>query len=184
MKKPASWPRILCCLALAFFLAGYNISIAAKETLLEQGTVMLLELRPVDPLSLLQGFYMALDYEAEREIVREMKELFRDEEFQERRERHLAVMRDTGDRVYEFSRLYSEGEALAPGEHLLAFKIVHGGFDRVSIGAGSYFFEEGYEELYSRASYAEFRVDEKGNSVLAQLRDDDLRVIARPEKSD
>jgi uncharacterized membrane-anchored protein len=182
MTKSALWPRILCALALGAFLAGYNISIAAKEALLEQGTVMLLKLRPVDPLSLLQGFYMALEYEAERDIAGQLDRLLRDGELQERGGKSFAVMRDLGDSVYKFSRLYAEGETLAPEEHLLAFKIGRGKFDYVSIGAGSYFFEEGSEELYSHASYAEFRVDEKGGSVLARLRDKDRRVIIRPEK--
>jgi uncharacterized membrane-anchored protein len=183
MLKSAFLPPGLCALALALFLAGYNISIAAKESLLAHGSVMLLELRPVDPLSLLQGYYMELNYEAEREIERQLDYddyYDYDRSWSERaalraKAPNLAVMRDSGGGIYEFSRIYTQGESLAPGEHLLAFKF--NVFGDVRIGGGSYFFEEGYAKLYDTASYAEFRVAEDGSSLLAQLRDFEGRVI-------
>jgi uncharacterized membrane-anchored protein len=182
MLKSAFIPPALCALALALFLAGYNISIAAKESLLAHGSVMLLELRPVDPLSLLQGYYMELNYEAERDIERRLDYDYDDDDRSwsehaalRAQAPNLAVMRDSGGGIYEFSRIYTQGESLAPGEHLLAFKISE--FGNVRIGGGSYFFEEGYAELYDTASYAEFRVAEDGSSLLAGLRDHEGRVI-------
>jgi uncharacterized membrane-anchored protein len=178
MKKLSLLPRLICLLTLAVFFAGYNLSIASKEALLEQGTVMLLELRPVDPLSLLQGFYMALNFEAEIDISDEL-ELPKGASAQDRPETGLAIMRAAGGGEYVFARIYNAGEALAENEHLLAFKIVYSNFNSVvHIGGGSFFFEEGYEQLYSRARYAEFRVAENGASVLKQLCDQNKNVIA------
>jgi uncharacterized membrane-anchored protein len=190
MLKLTFLPRILCALALAAFLAGYNISVAGKESLLAHGSVMLLELAPVDPLSLLQGYYMELNYKAEREIARKLNyEYDDDDEFDaddlrgsgragpRAKAPNLAVMRDSGGGIYAFSRIYAQGESLAPDEHLLAFKIVRGGFNNVRISGGSYFFEEGYAGLYNAARYAEFRVAGDGSALLARLRDAEGRVI-------
>jgi uncharacterized membrane protein/uncharacterized membrane-anchored protein len=178
-------PRLICILTLAGFLVSYNVSIASKEALLEQGAVMLLKLRPVDPLSLLQGYYMRLDFDAERIIAAHL-DVGENEDADSASAggtfankpaaQGLAVMRAVGGDEYVFARIYAGGE-LAPGEQLLAFKIIYANFSSVRIGGGSYFFEEGYEKLYSRASYAEFRVDTDGSSVLKQLRDEDKRVI-------
>jgi uncharacterized membrane-anchored protein len=185
MLKPAFIPPFLCALALALFLAGYNISIAAKEALLAHGSVMLLELAPVDPLSLMQGYYMELNYRVERDIARNLD--YPDDDDDEEDDApagrtgaeapHLAVMRDAGNGIYKFSRIYAQGESLAPGELLLAFKIVRGGFNGVRIGGGSYFFEEGYAGLYDDARYAEFRVAGDGAALLARLRDSAGRVL-------
>ena len=182
MLKRAFHPRILCALALALFLAGYNLSIAGKESLLAHGSVMLLALRPVDPLSLLQGYYMELNYEAEEQIARKLDYAEDGEPGSAGADSgadapRLAVMRDSGGGIYEFSRIYAQGESLGPGERLLAFKITRGDFNNVRIGWGSYFFEEGYANLYDGARYAEFRVDADGSALLAQLRDSEGRVI-------
>ena len=59
MKKYRS---IIILLNLVFLLIYFNHSIARKEALLKDGQLVLLELAPVDPRSLMQGDYMALRY--------------------------------------------------------------------------------------------------------------------------
>ena len=47
-----------------------NGSIWQREQLLGSGRVVILELAPVDPRSLMQGDYMALTFAAGREVTR------------------------------------------------------------------------------------------------------------------
>ena len=53
---------------LGFFLYRVNTGIYQAERTLSQGEVVYLELAPVDPRSLIQGDYMALDYALERDL--------------------------------------------------------------------------------------------------------------------
>lgn len=48
---------------------------------------------------------------------------------------------------------------------------------RFSIGAESYFFEEGQAERYEAAKYGGMKIDNKGNSLLIGLYDNDLNKI-------
>ncbi|MDR1360514.1 MAG: GDYXXLXY domain-containing protein, partial [Deltaproteobacteria bacterium] len=57
---------------LLLILGAFNTAVFSKENLLRHGRIMLLELAPLDPLSLLQGYYMRLDLEVERQILREL----------------------------------------------------------------------------------------------------------------
>ena len=59
MKK-YKWLIIL--LNLILLLVYFNYSVVKKEELLKEGQLILLELAPVDPRSLMQGDYMALRY--------------------------------------------------------------------------------------------------------------------------
>ena len=54
---------------LVLVLAVVNGLVFARERLLRDGRVVLLELAPVDPRSLMQGDYMALDYALARELT-------------------------------------------------------------------------------------------------------------------
>jgi len=59
MKK-YKWHIII--LNLVLLLGYFNYSVIKKEKLLDNGQLVLLELAPVDPRSLMQGDYMALRY--------------------------------------------------------------------------------------------------------------------------
>ena len=63
---------------LALVLAVANGSIWQREQLLGSGRVVILELAPVDPRSLMQGDYMALTFAAGREVTRLRKDGSRD----------------------------------------------------------------------------------------------------------
>jgi uncharacterized membrane-anchored protein len=139
---------------LAVVLAGMLFSIAQKERVLAQGRVVLLELAPVDPRSLMQGDYMQLDYALGR-LPREGWPA----------DGHLVLMQAEDD-VARFVRRH-EGEALQPGEFLLRYRIRE---RRLRLGAESFFFQEGQAERYARVRYGELRVAHSGDSVLVGLR--------------
>ncbi len=52
--------KFLIGLNLLLVLVAFNYSVYTKEKTLEAGTLVLLELAPVDPRSLMQGDYMVL----------------------------------------------------------------------------------------------------------------------------
>ena len=142
-------------------LAVMNWMIIEKENVRRSGTRMYLRLAPVDPRSLMQGDYMALNYE--------MTNAFRQDPA--RKDGHLVVALDERG-VARFARFH-EGTPLAPGEYLLRYRVR----DRVRLGAESYFFQEGHADRYAGARYGELRVARTGDSVLVGLADDHLRPL-------
>ena len=59
MKK---YSRILIIANLILLLGYFNWSVYQKEQTLKEGQLVLLQLAPVDPRSLMQGDYMRLNY--------------------------------------------------------------------------------------------------------------------------
>ena len=59
MKK---YSRILIIVNLILLLGYFNWSVYKKEQILKDGRLVLLQLVPVDPRSLMQGDYMRLSY--------------------------------------------------------------------------------------------------------------------------
>jgi uncharacterized membrane-anchored protein len=152
-------------------LIVFNAAVFSKENLLRNGRSMLLKLAPVDPLSLMQGWYLRLALAVEREV--EMH--FLDDDPAEGK----AVMIEM-DGIAHFARIH-RGEPLAAGEFLLIFRRAADG--GAQIGGGSFFFEEGSAEAYEEARYAEFRVKPDGESLIANLLDAERRIIRPAETS-
>ena len=67
--KP-SLTRALAAAAVVLVLAAVNWKIAAKERIKTHGEIVLLDLAPVDPRSLMQGDYMALRFALTRDLDR------------------------------------------------------------------------------------------------------------------
>lgn len=173
--------RILCALVLLAFIAAFNGSIAGKENLLANGQRLVLALAPVDPLSLMQGYYMDLRFQLEGDIrhalLNSPGSRYEGYSPAQRERRALAVVREQ-DGLARFVRLHSPATPLAPQEQLLAFKIIYDRYrESIQISGGSFFFEEGLERLYDRARFAELRVAPDGTALIANLLDKDRRII-------
>lgn len=154
---------------LVLVLLVPNYAIVQKERLLANGKLMLLELAPVDPRSLIQGDYMRLDYAVARglsgpggrldDAARPVPAVPRDG--------HIVVQLD--DRgIASFVRWHRPEVPLAPGEHLLQYRRRG---STIRIATDAFYFQEGHATRYDRARYGELRVDESGGSVLVGLRD-------------
>src|SRR5687767_13501968 len=91
-------------------LAALNYGIYEKERIKEHGEVLLLELAPVDPRSLMQGDYMRLRYAIERDVPT-----------QALKQRGYMVIRPDENNVARFVRFDAEDGDLAPGEKRLHF---------------------------------------------------------------
>ena len=146
-----------------------NGAILEKERLLADGTLMLLELAPVDPRSLIQGDYMRLDYA----VARALSERRGSPAAAGRaapnvpRDGHIVVMLDEAG-VATFRRWHDGRTPLVAGEHLLRYRRRG---NSINVATNAYYFQEGHARRYESARYGELRVDEAGGSVLVGLRD-------------
>ena len=163
--------KAVALLAGLAVLGFVNFGIYQREQLLTEGAIVLLRLAPVDPRSLMQGDYMALNFEvANRAFPLGGIEMV--EDGTTAADGHVVVALDR-HRVGHFRRL-ADGRPLAPGEMALRYRI-RGGRPRFATDA--YFFEEGQADAYAAAQYGEFRVGPDGDMILTALRDERLRAL-------
>lgn len=153
MKK-YSGPIII--LNLILFLGIFNYSVVQKENIIADGQLILLELAPVDPRSLMQGDYMQLNYRISDEVF----EI-------EVPKRGYCVLTLDSEGVAQSSRYQKKTTPKNNGEFLIKYRV--GKWNSIQIGAESYFFQEGEGEKYAEAKYGGVKVDENGNSVLIGL---------------
>lgn len=135
---------------------GVNWQIAGKERLRASGKTMYLELAPVDPRSLMQGDYMALNFAVARAISAP-----------EDSGSHVAILQLDERRIGTYARL-DDGRPLKSDEQRLRFRVRNGS---VWLGTNAFFIHEGDADRYARARYGEFRVNEDGDAMLVDLRD-------------
>ncbi len=161
MKK-IKWIILLLNLLVLFIV--FNNSVAKKEALLSDGELVLLELAPVDPRSLIQGDYMRLRYAISEGIDNDTIS-----------KRGFCVVKLLPNGTAERVRLQENTTPLNENEHLIEYSAKN--WWGINIGAESYFFQEGMGEKYEDAKYGGVKVDAKGNSLLVGLFDEDLKLI-------
>lgn len=167
MKK---YSRILILANLVLLLGYFNWSVFKKEQTLKDGQLVLLRLAPVDPRSLMQGDYMRLNYEATSSSSKLIDE--------QTATRGYAILKTDSNLVDQLIRLQNTLTPLNDNEVVIKYKIVD---NRVFLGAESFFFEEGQDSLYQKATYGGLKVDDKGQSLLVGLYDENLQHI-QPDK--
>jgi len=165
MKK---YSRILIITNLVLLLGYFNWSVYKKEQTLEEGQLVLLQLAPVDPRSLMQGDYMRLNYKEASSVLIDKQTATRG----------YVILRIDSGRVGEIVRLQNALEPVNSNELVIKYKIIN---NRLFLGAESFFFEEGQDTLYQKAMYGGLKVDNKGQSLLVGLYDKDFHQI-QPHK--
>ena len=163
--------RIIVVVAgLVLVLGAVNLSIRDKESVLADGRLVLLQLRPVDPRSLMQGDYMILRYAdvsaPDKETADNMPG------------RGTVILKRDENNVATYSRL-DDGTPLKDGEFRMAYKIKTRRGE-LRYGAESFFFQEGHAKVYEVARYGVLRVDQDGASVLVGLADENRQMIMKP----
>lgn len=143
-----------------------NYLVFQREKLAATGKVVLLELAPVDPRSLIQGDYMQLRYALSQEVENHADT-----------GRGFVVVRLDENNVAHYVKIYAPTTALAEDEVLLPYR--REAFD-VRVGPKSFFFQEGHAEYYEEAKYGELRVSDSGAVLLIGLRDENLRPLGPP----
>jgi uncharacterized membrane-anchored protein len=161
MKKYKGWFILLNLVLLLFY---FNYSIVKKEDLLENGQLVLLELAPVDPRSLMQGDYMALRYAISENISLDSIP-----------KRGYCVVRLNQDNLANKVRFQKDITPLKEGEYLIEYTSKDQW--NINIGAESFFFQEGKAEKYEKAKYGGIKIDPAGNSLLIGLYDEKLQKI-------
>lgn len=160
--------KIFLLLNLVLVIGYINWAVAVKEETLKTGKLLLLELAPVDPRSLMQGDYMRLDYQINR----------LPEEAGTVAKRGYCILKVDGSGVAQRVRFQLAKQPLRTGE--IAVKYYSNGnqsFPRIHIGAESYFFEEGTAKKYEQAKFGGLKVDAEGNTVLLGLYDGNHKLL-------
>ncbi len=155
MKK---YKKIIILVNLIILLVLFNHSLFKKEELLSNGKLILLELAPVDPRSLMQGDYMTLSYAIARNINNDS--LFK---------RGFCILKLDNNGVGKRVRTQENKLPINDGEYSVRYTL--NGRNRIHIGAESFFFQEGKGEKYEEAKYGAIKVNTKGDNVLVGLYD-------------
>lgn len=145
-----------------------NYGIYRRERLLTEGRVVLLELSPVDPRSLMQGDYMRLNFAAADQVHARGGTRTADG--------RVVVALGPG-RVGRFRRL-DGGGPLRPDELALRYRVRSG---QVNFAANAFFFQEGRAAAFRNARFGEFRVDGDGEMILTGLRGPGLEPLGARE---
>jgi len=170
------WPALM---SLLLVLVVVNLAIYEKEQTLSSGQTVLLQLAPVDPRSLLQGDYMALNYVLSQQIYQALPKT--DES---RRWRHnvavgdgFVVVKLDKNKVAHFVRL-DKGEPVSEEQMRLFFRVRN---STVKFATNAFFFEEGTAGQYDSAEYGEFRVDDNGELLLVAMRDETFKLLGHSQ---
>ena len=160
-----TWRTPLAVFGLLLVAAVLGWGVYSDERILAGGKVVRLALAPVDPRSLLQGDYMALNY-ALAEQLRQAKT----------REDGYLVLQVDAQRVGHFARTLPTlaDAALASDELALRYRVRNG---RVQLATNAFFFQEGHEPRFREARYGEFRVGENGEPRLVALLDARFAIL-------
>ena len=161
MKK---YKWIIILINLIILLVLFNNSVLQKEELLSDGQLVLLELAPVDPRSLMQGDYMRLGYAISDNINSDSIS-----------KRGFCVVTLEENGIARKVRIQENKTPVNDNEFLLEYTSRKWG--GINIGAESYFFQEGEAAKYENAKYGGIKVDDQGNSLLIGLYDENRKKI-------
>jgi len=155
---------------LILFALFFVRAVMQKEETIKEGRLVLLPLAPVDPRSLMQGDYMRLNYALNADL---RATNIKKEDLNKRGYILLAL----DDQNRGTFKGISKDLPAVDGEDVIAVKYFNwDGFD-LSVGAESYFFQEGKDSLYEQAKFGGLRIDQQGNSVLIGLYKENLERI-------
>jgi uncharacterized membrane-anchored protein len=161
MKK---YRWIIILINLIILLGLFNNSILQKEELLTDGQLVLLELAPVDPRSLMQGDYMRLRYAISDNINSDSIS-----------KRGFCVVKLEENGIAKKVRIQENKTPINNNEFLIEYTSKK--WRNINIGAESYFFQEGEADKYENAKYGGIKVDSQGNGLLIGLYDKNRKKI-------
>lgn len=155
--------------AFALVVGVSGQAVVDRERVLDEGRVVLFELAPVDPRSLMQGDYMALRFAIDDALPH------RDGRSAAPLLRFAYLDVDAEGRA----RLAGVGEALPVPSASVAVRIrMRDGAP--SVGPNAFFFQEGQAAAFEGARWGEFRVAADGTALLTHLRDEKLQRLGAP----
>lgn len=159
----SDWKALILVLSLTGFAILFNLSIAEKEKVLQNGQLVLLEMAPIDPRAPLQGDYMQLNYKATAGISLDSIP-----------NRGYCILRPIGSNVFENVRYQANKAPIGKNELALRYTTDR---HQIHLGSSVFFFQEGKAELYDSAHYAGMRIDDNGSGILVGLFDQNKKLI-------
>jgi uncharacterized membrane-anchored protein len=153
-------------------LGAANYDVMKKEQVISGGQKIYIPLAPRDPRSLMQGDYMALNFDLPR-VIRDTL----DSEDQERQKQSATVVAalDARGVATVLREASGAGEQLAKEEILLPLMRKSGDWTLVT---DAFFFPEGKGEPFKQAKFGEFRVLADGRALLVGLADEKLKPLS------
>lgn len=170
MKKYFS--LILTLVTLLIFVG----LVAKNEWHLHHSKSIFIELRPVDPRSILQGDYMALAYELNLQSLKALagsESEALDQIIFNHSSVPAKVILDSQNRVV---RTILDSNNSFAGQSLI-LKNPENRLQALYPASGSFLFAEGLAQCYQKAKYAEFKVNTKGEAILFDLRGEGLQPL-------
>lgn len=161
MKSIRVWVVLI---NLIIILGYFNYAVYKKEKHLKNGKIILLELAPVDPRSLIQGDYMDLRYAISDSV-----------DFSTIPKRGYCIIKIDNNNIAHRVRFQKDIKPINDNELPLRYYSADGW--NIALGAESYFFQEGKAKLYEKAKYGALKVDEDGNCLLVALYDEQRNPI-------
>lgn len=171
--------KIIALISLVIILGLVNWSILEKEKHLAQGDIVYLELAPVDPRSLMQGDYMALNFCVAQQVYEALpkSDIYRGWNRNADAGDGFVVVKLDKQRRAQFVRIH-DGKPLAEDELKLPYRVRNGA---VKFATNAFFFQEGHAQIYEAAHYGQFRINKRGDLLLASMYDKDLKPLSAAE---
>ena len=165
--------RLLLAAAFLLVLVAVTVVVRGHERTLGEGRVVLAELAPVDPRSLMQGDYMALRF-----AIDELLAARAGGAEPERLPRYAWLSLDSEGRA----SLAELADGLPPADDQRVAVRIRGRGGQPSIGPNAFFFQEGTADRYEAARWGEFRVSRDGRALLTHLRGAELERLGEIER--
>jgi len=162
--------KILVIATITLLLTAANINISKKENLISTGDTLLFQLAPVDPLSLMQGFYMRINTKIARQIQSALYEKNQNNTI--KISDGFVIVEKGDNNVVNYVSLY-ENQELKPNQYKIPFKMRKG---RIQFTTDAYYFQEGKAQHYNKATHGEYRYKD-GEMLLVNLIDENFKVL-------
>jgi uncharacterized membrane-anchored protein len=166
LNRVAHWG---IALSAPLILLAANVSIFQKEQLLRHGQALFVPPAPVDPRSLMQGEYMALNFLPRIGVnaahLDNTEEAFFDHP-------RMVFKRDAQGIVS--AQGPDEGKPLAADEVAIEMAAKNG---RWIVVTEAFYCKEGKAECWAAARFDQFRVDSRGKALLVGLRGEGLKPL-------
>ena len=168
------WATALIAASAVLSLGAINYDVAQKEQVISQGQKIYIRIVPRDPRSLMQGDYMALNFDFPAEIRAALDPSDQASRVNQDSRRALVVAKLDQRGIASVLRLAGLQENLASGELLLPLKNIEGDWVVVT---NAFFFPEGQGDALRAARFGEFRVLPDGRALLVGLADENLQAM-------
>ena len=168
------WATGLIAASAVLSLGAINYDVAQKEQVISEGRKIYIRIAPRDPRSLMQGDYMALDFDLPQPIRAALDRSDKAGRLSQNARHALVVAQLDLRGIASVLRLAGANESLANGELLLPLKQMNGDWVVVT---NAFFFAEGKGGGLAIARFGEFRVLPDGRALLVGLADETLQPM-------